>query len=121
MTNARLKMSHEGVLWKTALRHLGAAQLRQVVVGLWLEAGPPARATVEYLDASHVSSDVLNILRDVQTQVGALVPYRPVECGRISIYCAHAEHLAYGILKILPVGILPPQLKGARLESDLGM
>lgn len=114
-------MSHEGVLWKTALEHLGAAQLLQVVVGLLLEAGPPARATVEYLDAGHVSNDVLNILRDAQTQVGALVPYRPVEFGRISIYCAHAEHLAFGVLNVLPVQILPPLLKGAKLESDLGM
>lgn len=92
-----------------------------MVVGLWLEAGPPVRGTVEYLDASHVSNDVLNILRDAQTHVGALVPCRPAESGRISIYCAHAKHLAYGILKVLPVGILPPHLKGARLESDLGM
>lgn len=56
-------MSQEGLLWKTALRHLGASDLRQVVAGLWVEARPAPRATVEYLDAGHVSDEVLNILR----------------------------------------------------------
>ncbi|MDD2059227.1 hypothetical protein NPS58_17545 [Pseudomonas putida] len=121
MTSARLKMSQEGLLWKTALSHLGPTELHQFVVGLWVEAGPSARATVEYLDAEHVGDEVLSILRDVQTHVGAVVPYRPVESDRIAIYSAHAEHLADKLLQAMPVGKLPPSLKGVRLEIDLGM
>lgn len=109
-------MSQEGLLWKTALSHLGPAELHQVVVGLWVEAGPSARATVEYLDAEHVGDEVLSILRDVQTHVGAMVPYRPVESDRIAIYSAHAEHLADKLLQAMPVGKLPPSLKGVRLR-----
>ncbi|WP_224791013.1 hypothetical protein [Pseudomonas fluorescens] len=121
MTNTRLKMSQEGLLWKTALEHLGPTELHQVVVGLWLKAGPPARPTVEYLDTDHVGNDVLNILRIAQVSVGAVVPYRLVESGRLAIYSAHAEHLADKLLQVIPVGKLPLSLKGARLEVDLGM
>lgn len=121
MTSTRMKMSQEGLLWKAALEHLGPIDLHQVVVELWINARPPVRTTVEYLDSDHVGGDVLNILRIAQIVVGAVVPYRPVEPGRIAIYSAHAEHLADGLLKIMPVGNLPPGLKGARLEVDLGM
>lgn len=121
MTSTRLKMSQEGLLWKAALEHLGPIGLHQVVVELWTKARPPARTTVEYLDSDHIGDDVLNILRVAQVAVGAVVPYRPVEPGRIAIYSAHAEHLADGLLKIMAVGNLPPGLKGARLEVDLGM
>lgn len=121
MTSTRLKMSQEGQLWKTALEHLGPIGLHRVVVELWTITRPPARTTVEYLDSGHVGDDVLNILRIAQIAVGAVVPYRPVEQGRIAIYSAHAEHLADEILRIMPLGKLPPSLKGARLEVDLGM
>lgn len=85
------------------------------------KAGPLARATVEYLDTDHVGDEVLSILRDVQNHVGAVVPYRPVESDRIAIYSGHAEHLADKLLQAMPVRKLPPSLKGARLEVDLGM
>lgn len=121
MTSTSLKMSQEGLLWRTALEHLGATELHQVLVGLWVKAGRPARPTVEYLDSNHVGDDVLNVLRIPQAAVGAVVPYRPVESGRIAIYSVHAEYLADGLLQAMPVGKLPPSLKGARLEVDLGM
>lgn len=114
-------MSQEGLLWKTALEHLGPTELHQVVVGSWLKARPPARPAVEYLDTDHVGNDVLNILRVAQATVGAVVPYRPLESNRIAIYSAHAEHLADKLLRVIPVEKLPPCLKGARLEVDLGM
>ncbi|QZA97751.1 hypothetical protein K3369_29260 [Pseudomonas mandelii] len=121
MTSTRLKMSQEGLLWKAALEHLGPIDLHQVVVELWTITRPPARTTVEYLDSDYVGGDVLNLLRIAQIAVGAAVPYRPVESGRIAIYSAHAEHLAHGLLQAMPVGKLPPSLKGARLEAELGM
>lgn len=114
-------MSHEGLLWRTALEHLGDTELHQVVVCLWVKAGPPTRPTVEYLDSAHVGDDVLHILRAAQATAGAVVPYRPVEPGRIAIYSAHAEYLADELLQAMPVGKLSPSLKGARLEVDLGM
>ncbi|WP_053163463.1 hypothetical protein [Pseudomonas sp. P1.8] len=121
MTSSRLKMSEEGLLWKTALEHLGPIDLHQMVVELWINARPPVRRTVEYLDSDIVGDDVLNILKIAQITVGAVVPYRPVESGRIAIYSAHAEHLAHRLLHAMPVGKLPPSLKGARLEAELEM
>ncbi|MHC8365084.1 hypothetical protein ACYZT9_04155 [Pseudomonas sp. ZT5P21] len=121
MTSTRLKMSQEGLLWKTALEHLGPKDLHQFVVEIWASTRPAARPTVEYLDSDHVCGDVLNLLRIAQIAVGAVVPYRPVESGRIAIYSAHAEHLADKLLRAMPVEKLPTSLKGARLEIDMGM
>lgn len=114
-------MSEEGLLWKTALEHLGPIGLHQVVVELWTKARSPARTTVEYLGSDHVGDDVLNILRIAQVAADAAVPYRPVEPRRIAIYSAHAEYLADELLKIMPVGTLPTSLKGSRLEADIGI
>ena len=121
MTSTRLKMAQEGLLWRTALQHLGPVGLHHIVVELWTKAEPRARATVEYLESLHIGNDVLNILRIAQVSVGAIVPYRPLEPDRIAIYSAHAEHLADKLLRAMPVEKLPPSLKGARLEVDLGM
>lgn len=114
-------MSQEGLLWKIALDHLGPVGLHQTVVELWIKAEQPARATVEYLISDYAGNDVLNILRIAQASVGAVVPFRPLESDRIAIYSAHAEHLADKLLRAMPVEKLPPSLKGARLEVDLGM
>lgn len=121
MTSTRLKMSQEGQLWKTALEHLGPLGLHQFVVEIWASTRPAVRPTVEYLDSDHVGGEVLNLLRIAQIAVGAVVPHRPVESGRIAIYSAHAEHLADKLLRAMPVEKLPPSLKGARLEIDMGM
>ena len=121
MTSTRLKMSEEGLLWKTALEHLGPIDLHQVVVELWINARPPVRTTVEYLDSDIVGDDVLNIVKVAQIAAGAVVPYRPIEPKRVAIYSAHAQHLAYELLQAMPVRKLPSRLKGFRLETELGM
>lgn len=74
MTSTRMKMSQEGLLWKTALEHLGPIGLHQFVVEMWASTRPAARQTVEFLDSDHVGGDVLNILRIAQIAVGAVVP-----------------------------------------------
>ena len=51
----------------------------------------------------------------------ARVGYRAVEPGRIALYSAHAGHLADELLQAMPVGKLPPSLKGTRLKVDMGM
>lgn len=114
-------MSQEGLLWKSALQHLGPIGFHRILVELWTKAEPRARATVEYLESLHIGNDVLNILRIAQVSVGAVVPYRPPEPDRIAIYSAHAEHLVDKLLRAMPVEKLQPSLKGARLEVDLGM
>lgn len=116
-----MKMSQEGLLWKAALEHLGPIGLHQAVVELWINARPLARTTVEYLDSDVVGDDVLNILRIAQIAAGAVVPYKPAEPGRIALYSAHAGHLTDELLQAMPVGKLPPSLKGTRLKVDLGM
>lgn len=121
MTSTRLKMAQEGLLWKTALAQHGVEGLYEMVLDVWQRARPLTRTTVEYLDSEHVGSDVLDILRAAQIAVGAVVPNRPVESGRLAIYSVHAEYLAAEVLKIMPVGKLPRSLRGTRLERDLGL
>jgi hypothetical protein len=121
MTSTRLNMSQEGQLWKIALKQFGSIGLNDFVVKQWAKAGSPGRATVEYLDIEFVGKDVLSILRIAQMAVGAVVPGRPVEPGRIAHYSAHAKHLADELMKIMPVGKLSRSLRGNRLETDLGI
>lgn len=121
MTSTRLKMSQEGLLWNTALIHLGPKRLHEVVLDLWTNAKPITRTTVEYLDSNDVGNNVLDILRVAQLTAGAVVLNRPSEPGRLAIYSGHAEYLAAEVLKIMPVGKLPRSLRGTRLETDLGM
>jgi hypothetical protein len=121
MTSTRLSMSQEGLLWNIALKQFGATGLNDFVVKQWAKARPPARATVEYLDSELVGKDVLSILRIAQMAVGAVVPCRPVEPGRIAIYSAHAEHLANHVLKNMPAEKLPRILRGVRVGVDLGV
>jgi hypothetical protein len=103
------------------VEHFGRKGLYEIVADLWTKFRPPARTTVEYLNSDHMGDDVLIILRAAQITVGAVVPNRPAEPGRIAIYSAHAEYLAGELLRIMPVENLPPILKGVRLERDLGM
>lgn len=121
MISTRLKMSEEGLLWRTALEYFGPTGLHEVVVEKWMTARPPTRTTVEYLDSDHVGDEVLNILKIAQIAVGVVVRFRPIEPMRVSIYSAHAEHLASELLQAIPVRKLPASLKGFRLEAELGM
>jgi len=114
-------MSEEGLPWKTALEYFGPIDLHQVVVELWINARPPVRTTVEYLDSDIVGDDVPNIVKVAQIAADAVVPYRPIEPKRVAIYSAHAQHLAYELLQAMPVRKLPPSLKGSRLEAEMGM
>ena len=114
-------MAQEGLLWNTVLEHLGHKSLCETVVVLWTKFRPPLRTTVEYLNSDHVGDNVLSILRAAQVTVGAVVPNRPAEPGRIAIYSAHAEYLADELLNIMPVEKLPRSLRGTRLEDDLGI
>lgn len=96
-------------------------RLNQLVVGLRVKPRPPARLTIEYLDGFHIGDNVLNILRIAQTTADAVIPYKPGESRRVTIYSVRAEYLADGLLQAMPVGKLPPSLEGARLEVDLVM
>lgn len=45
MISTRLKMSEEGLLWKTALEYFGPTGLHEVVVEKWMTARPCAYTT----------------------------------------------------------------------------
>lgn len=76
--------------------------------------------TVEYLTNDIVGDEVVNILRNAQARVGAMVPGKEAPPDTCALYSRHAGELAGGLLGRLPVRELPLSLRGLRLESDLG-
>lgn len=77
--------------------------------------------TVEYLTNDIVGDEVVNILRNAQARVGAMVPGKEAPPDTCALYSRHAGELAGGLLGRLPVRELPLSLRGLRLESDPGM
>lgn len=76
---------------RIAEEHLGPTDLHQVVVTSWTDVRSTVGKTVEYLDGNFGGGDVLNILRIAKAAADGIVPYRPVERGRIAIYSVHAD------------------------------
>lgn len=121
MAVMRIDLAQEALVWRKALDHLGQTGLFQVVVDLWMNAGPPAKQTVEYLEANMVGQAVLDIVREAQKAVGASVPFRESSQDRIILFSLHAQHLTHGLLHRLPMKKLPRPLQVLVLENDMGV
>ncbi|QDR68452.1 hypothetical protein FPB55_12760 [Pseudomonas sp. BJP69] len=121
MPRNRLTLAQEGLLWEIALNHFGPEQLLQIVVELWGALEFPQRTAVDHLSTATLSTHVLNILNIAQTRVGAFVPLRQAVSGTVTLYSRHASELADGLLARLPVTKLTRELRGDRLDDDMGM
>lgn len=121
MTYSRMDISQEALVWRTAFSHLGPTGFQQALLEIWNGAGRPPRATVEHLDKHSVGDAVLSIVRAVQIEVGAVVPYRQPSPDKLPLYSRHSQVLADGLLLSMPVKVLPQALKGIRLEMQLGL
>ena len=121
-TRSRLNLSQEGMLWKVALAHLGATGLHQAVVDLLHSFGPqPPRSSLEYLRRQWVEVDVLRVLEKAFAEAGTGMPSRDALPEHIALLSCHSQHLADGLLHFLPLKKLTLELRGCRLEHDLGM
>ncbi|MDC0689150.1 hypothetical protein POF53_16260 [Mitsuaria sp. RG] len=121
MSGNHINVSHEVLLWRIALDHLGPKGLHQVVVELWCGAGMPPRKTVEHIKAEVLDEELLNILKIAQITAGGLVPSRQPSSDGITIYSRHTQHLVDGLLERLPVEKLPRALWVARLQNQIGL
>lgn len=120
-TRWRLNLSQEGVLWKTALAHLGASGLHQAVVDLLNGFGPiPTRSPMEYLRRDWVGEEVLYVLEKAFSQAGTGMPSLDALPEHIALLSRHSQHLADGLLQSLPLKKLTSDLRGYRLEGELG-
>lgn len=121
-TRSRLNLSQEGMLWEVALAHLGATGLHQAVVDLLKSFGPkPARGSMEYLRREWVGEDVLHVLKKALAEAGTGMPSRDKLPEHIALLACHSQHLADGLLHLMPLEHLTSELRGYRLELDLGM
>ncbi|POF88361.1 hypothetical protein [Pseudomonas putida] len=121
MPRNRLTLAQERLLWEIALNHFGPEQLLQIVVELWDALEFPQRTAVDHLSTATLSAQVLNILNIAQIRVGAFVPLRETVPGTVTMYSRHASDLADGLLARLPVMQLTRELRGNRLDDDMGM
>ncbi len=121
MPSKRLSLSQEGQLWELALQHYGPEQLLQIAIELWANLDFPKRTTVDHLSNATLSPQVLNILSIAQARVSAFVPLRDAAPGTVTLYSRHASDLADGLLARLPVTQLTRQLRGDRLDDDIGV
>ena len=121
MPRNRLTLAQEGLLWEIALNHYGPEQLVQIVVELWDTIEFPQRTAVDHLSTATLSPQALNILKIAQARVGAFVPLRETVPGTVTLYSRHASDLADGLLVRLPVTQLTRELRGDRLDDDMGI
>lgn len=118
----RLNLSQEGVLWRIALAHLGTPGLHQKVVGLLQDFGPkPSRSPIENLRCEWMGEDVLYVLEKAFAEAGTGMPMLDTLPEHIALLSCHSQHLADGLLHFLPLKELTSELRGYRLEHDLGM
>lgn len=121
-TRCRLNLSQEGLLWKVALAHLGTSGLHQTVVDLLHGFGPkPTRSSTEYLRSEWVGVEVLHVLEKAFAEAGTGMRSLDAFPEHIALLSCHSQHLADGLLHLLPLEKLASELKGYRLEHVLGI
>lgn len=121
-TRSRLNLSQEGMLWKVALAHLGATGLHQAVVDLLQSYGPkPERGSMEYLRREWVGEGVISVLEKAFAEADTGIPARDAIPEHIALLTCHSQHLADGLLHLMPLEHLTSELRGYRLELGLGM
>jgi hypothetical protein len=118
----RLDLTQEGRLWKAARSHLGAAALQQAVVDLLLSHGPlKARSKVEYLSREWLGYENLQLLKSALVEAGLALPGLDEPPEKVALLSCYSQHIAQGLLLLMPLDKLTRDLRGFRLEHHLGI
>lgn len=111
-TRWRLNLSHEGMLWKIALAHLGASGLHRAVVELLKGFGPkPSRSSTEYLRREWVGEEVLYVLEKAFAEAGTGKQSLDALPEQIALLSRHSQHLADALLHFLPLKKLTSEFR----------
>lgn len=122
MAGERLNLRQEGALWKAAMGYLGPVQLHQTVFDLLRTFGPePVRSRRENLSQQWLGPDVIRTLKSAQAEAGIKVPAAGDQPDSVFTLACYSVYLAHELLHLLPTKRLPRELRGLRLEDDLGM
>ncbi len=118
----RLDLAQEGRLWEVARSHLGAAALQQAIVELLLSYGPPkVRSKVEYLSREWLGDENLQLLKSALIEADLALPHLDQPPEKIALLSCYSQHIAQGLLLRMPLVELSRDLRGFRLEHDLGI
>jgi hypothetical protein len=118
----RLDLVQEGKLWEVARSHLGAAALQQAVVELLLSHGPlKARSKVEYLSRELLGDENVHLLKNALVEAGLAPPESDQLPETVALLSCYSQHIAHGLLLLMPLGKLSRDLRGFRLEHELGI
>lgn len=118
----RLDLAQEGRLWEVARSHIGAAALQQEVVGLLLSYGPPTvRSKVEYLSREWLGDENLQLLKNALVEADLALPDFDQPPEKVALLSCYSQHIAQGLLRLMPLRKLSRDLRGFRLEHELGI
>jgi len=118
----RLDLAQESRLWELARSHLGAAALQQAVVDLLLSHGPlKVRSKVEYLSREWLSDENLQLLKNALVEADLALPHLDQPPEKVALLSCYSQHIAQGLLCLMPLRKLSRDLRGLRLEYELGI
>jgi hypothetical protein len=117
-----LDLAQEGRLWEVAKSHLGAAALQQALVDLLLSYGPPkVRSNVEYLSREWLGDEKLQLLKNALVETDLALPDFDQHPEKVALLSCYSQHIATGLLLLMPLDKLTRDLRGFRLEHHLGI
>jgi hypothetical protein len=120
--HCRLDLAQEGQLWEAARSHLGADALQHAVVDLLLSHGPlKVRSKVEYLSREWLGVENLQLLERALFEAGLALPELDQPPEKVALLSCYSQHIAQGLLLLMPLGKLSRDLRGFRLEHHLGI
>lgn len=118
----RLDLEQESRLWEAASSHFGAAALQQTVVDLLRSYGPlKVRSKVEYLSREWLGDENLQLLKNALVAADLALPELDQFPDKIALLSCYSQHIAQGLLHLLPLRKLSRDLRGFRLEDALGI
>ena len=118
----RLDLAQEGQLWEAARSHLGAIRLKQAVVDLLLSHGPQqVRSKVEYLSREWLGDENLQLVKNALVEADLALPRLDEPPEKVALLSCYSQHIAQGLLLLMPLDKLTRDLRGFRLEHHLGI
>lgn len=118
----RLDLAQEGRLWEAARSHFGAAALQQAVLEILLCHGPlKVRSKVEYLSREWLGDENLLLLKNALLEAGLALPELDQPPEKVALLSCYSQHISQGLLRLLPLHKLSRDLRGFKLEYEIGI
>lgn len=80
-----------------------------------------ARSKVEYLSREWLGDENLQLLKKALVEADLALPHLDQPPEKIALLSCYSQHIAQGLLLLMPLGQLSRDLRGFRLEYHLGI